>query len=320
MRNVHLATAIAALMTATPALASSYIALGDSITFGETDLLYTQSYGDRGYVNDFADYLAARDNGNRPTVINLAIDGETTGSFVDNSGRTPPVAGRGDQPLQLENANYASTSFSQGSLFADAVRRQNTIGDPVGTITVTLGFNNLAALAAMPTEEALAAAPGVLNTYRAQYAGILSNIRSLTPDANLYLLGYYNPFPADPTSPGAPLFNTYGTELNDIIRSLAGQYGARYVDTASAFLGREAELTYLDEQPAGFVRSGMFGGVEPIGDVHPNEAGYAVIARQIQLASAVPEPQTWLMMIVGLGFVGALLRRRDRRVPATALM
>ena len=146
----------------------------------------------------------------------------------------------------------------------------------------------------------------------AQYAGILSNIASTAPGASVYLLGYYNPFPADPTSPGAPLFNTYGTELNGIIQSLAGQFGATYVDVAPAFVGREAELTYLDDQPHGFVRTGAFGGTEPIGNVHPNAAGYAVITQRLDAAAtgAVPEPSSWVMMLVGFAVVGSATRSR----------
>ena len=85
------------------AAAPAYVALGDSITFGETDLLYRQSSGDRGYVSRFADTLATRNGGVRPTATNLAIDGETASSFFGNTGRTPPVVGRGDAPLQLSS-------------------------------------------------------------------------------------------------------------------------------------------------------------------------------------------------------------------------
>lgn len=306
------------LVLANPASASTYVALGDSITFGETDLIYRQSNGDRdatgprGYVSGFADYLATRNNGARPTVLNFAIDGETTGSFVTSAGRTPPVAGRGDQPLQLENLNYDGDQRAQGNLFAQAVATQNAAQNPVTDISVTLGFNNLAALASLPTAQALAAALGALAQYRTEYTGILFNIRSLTPGANLYLLGYYNPFPADPGSPGAPIFNAYGTQLNSIIQGLAVQFGAKYVDTATPFIGREAELTYLDEQPHGYFRDGLFPGVEPIGNVHPNAAGYAVITQQLINASAVPEPASWVMMVLGVGGVGLVMRRRSR--------
>ena len=310
----HHSSALAAaslLLVAGPASASTYLALGDSITFGETDLNYAQSYGNPGYVSGFADYLATRNGGARPTVVNLAIDGETTGSFTSNAGRTPPVAGRGDQPLQLENLNYAGNAVSQGALFAQTVATQAAAQNPVTTISVTLGFNNLAALAG--TNPSDAAVQANFATYRTQYAGILSNIRSTAPGASVYLLGYYNPFPADPTSPGAPLFNTYGTELNGIIQSLAGQFGATYVDVAPAFIGREAELTYLDDQPHGFVRTGAFGGAEPIGNVHPNAAGYAVITQRLDAAAAVPEPSSWALMLIGFGTMGGAVRYRRRR-------
>lgn len=316
MRSYVLAAAVLPLPTV-PATASTYIAIGDSITFGETDLLYVPSFGDRGYVNDFADTLAVRNGGVRPTVFNFGIDGETTGSFVTNVGRTPPVQGRGDGPLQLQNLNYASNQIAQADLFAQTVAAQNAASNPVTTITVTLGFNNLAALSTLPTAQALAAAPGVLATYRTEYAGILTNIRSLTPNADLYLLGYFNPFPADPTSPAAPIFNTFGPQLNDIIRGLAGEYGASYVDLATPFLGREAELTFQDEQPAGFFRDGPFSGIEPIGNVHPNEAGYAVIANQLAITSAVPEPATWALLLLGFGAVGGAMRYRRRTTAVT---
>lgn len=303
------AAAPAVLAFASPALSSTYLALGDSITFGETDLFYRQSLGDRGYVDDFANYLASQQGGTRPTVINLGIDGETAASFQTNAGRTPPVLGRTDVPLQQENLNYVGNPVSQSTLLAQRVAERRAAGDTIGTITITLGFNELAALSNLPTDQALAAIPGTLATYRNNYSDVLTQIRSLAPEARLYLLGYYNPFPADPGSPAAPIFNTAGAQLNATIRGLAGQFGAAYVDTATPFIGHEAEYTFLDEQPHGFLRDGPFGGVEPIGNVHANETGYAVIARQIE-AAAVPEPETWVMMIAGFAFAGAAVRRR----------
>ncbi|MBE7158475.1 MAG: hypothetical protein INR62_08600, partial [Rhodospirillales bacterium] len=278
----------------------TYIALGDSITFGETDLQYVQSDGERGYVGLFANTLASRDIGGvRPNVVNLAIDGETASSFVTNSGRTPPVVGRGDAPLQLENLNYGnSVALSQSQVFANTVTAQAAAGNSVSTVTITLGFNELAALAPMqntPAAEAtaLAQVPATLATYKANYANVLNQVRSLAPDANLYLLGYYNPFPADPTSPAAPIFNAYGAQLNAIIQDLAAQYGATYVDNFTPFLGKEALYTFQDDLPAGSSVSGLYGGVLPIGNVHPNGLGYSQIAADVAGAvTQVPEPST----------------------------
>ena len=55
-------------------------------------------------------------------------------------------------------------------------------------------------------------------------------------------------------------------------------------------------------------------GLAPIGNVHPTEEGYAVIARQLAAAgpAAIPEPATWMMMLLGFGAVGAAVRRSKR--------
>ncbi len=292
-----------------------YVALGDSITFGETDLNYVQSYGNRGYVSQFDNTLAASNGGVAPAVVNLAIDGETASSFMTNVGRTPPVVGRGDAALQLENLNYGnSTALSQGAVFANTVSAEQAQGNTISTITITLGFNELAALAPTqntPAAEAAAIAqiPATLAAYQTNYTAVLNEIRSLAPNANLYLLGYYNPFPADPNSPAAPVFNAGGTALNGVIQSLAAQFGAAYVNNATPFLGNEAQYTYQAVQPAGSSVGGAYGGTLPIGNVHPNALGYSVIAADVA-ASSVPEPTSLLLLAAGIGGLGLMGRRR----------
>ena len=286
-------------------------ALGDSVTFGEDDLVYTQSDGDRGYVDDFADYLE-RTRGEDVIVRNTAIDGETADSFMDGTGRTPPVVGRTDDILALQNTTYSEEGGirTQEQAFRDAVAEERAAGNTVGAITITLGFNELAALASMPTAEALAAIPATLATYEENYRDVLGTIREVAPDADLFMLGYYNPFPADPDSPAAPIFNEAGDDLNAIIMRLAGEFDARFVDVAPRFVGNEADFTFLDEQPAGFVlEEGMFPGLLPIGNVHATEAGYDAIAAALIEADAIPLPAAaWLFLTVAGG--GAALRRR----------
>jgi lysophospholipase L1-like esterase len=296
-----------------------YFALGDSITFGETDLQYVQSYGDRGYVGDYANVIASQ-TGTKPQVVNLAIDGETAASFLDNSNlRTPPVQGRTNAPLQLENLNYNnSTALSQSQLFAQDAAAQKAMGNIITNVTITLGFNELAALAPAtntPAAEqaAIAQIPATLTAYKANYGAVLNEVRTLAPSATVDLLGYYNPFPADPSSPAAPVFAAGGTALNDTIQSLATQYGAIYVDNATPFLGNEAAYTYQAALPAGSSVSGPYGGVLPIGNVHPNVLGYQQIADDVAAANAaaagtaVPEPSTWAVLAVGLGTLGLMV-------------
>lgn len=314
MRLAAVAIASLLLGVATPALAAStYIALGDSITFGEGNLDYVPSYGDRGYVAKFADILDARNGAApRPTVFNFAIDGETASSFQTGVGRTPPVAGRTDAILAGQNLNYmGQTSTSQAMLFANTVASQKAAGNSIDTITITLGFNEIAALTAMPN--GLAQGPATLATYQTNYTNVLTQIRTLAPTANLYLLNYFNPFPGDPTGVNlaTPIFAAAGAPLNAIIKTLATQFNANYVDNFTPFVGHEAEYTYIDEQPAGYVHAAPFGGAEAIGNVHPVDIGYAVIARDVAAAGAVPEPGSWTLLITGFAFVGLAARRRQ---------
>ena len=64
-RNLVLILAVG-LVLVLPRAASTdmiYLALGDSSAFGETNRTQNPSYGDRGYVAPFADYLATRYGG-----------------------------------------------------------------------------------------------------------------------------------------------------------------------------------------------------------------------------------------------------------------
>ena len=317
--------AMGALATVQAHAAPTYIALGDSITFGETDLQYVPSNGDRGYVALIADALASQNGGVRPNVVNLAIDGETAASFLNNANpRTPPVVGRTNVPLQLENTNYGgSTALSQSQVFANTVAAQTLAGNTISAITITLGFNELAALAPAtnnPVAEAAAISQigTTLSTYQANETAVLTQVRNLAPNAALYLLGYYNPFPVDPNSPAAPVFNAGGTALNTVIQGLAAQFGATFVNTAPSFVGHEAEYTYQAVLPAGSSVGGPYGGVLPIGNVHPNAQGYSVIAADFGFpaATSVPEPAPWAAVLPGLAVLGMALRRRRQRQPA----
>ena len=320
----HGLAALALLASASlsgPAWADAYFALGDSITFGETDLRYIPSDGDRGYVNDVADILAVRTGGGRPDVVNLAIDGETSSSFFSGFGRTPPVVGRGDLPLALQNTNYSGpTPLSQSATFVQRAAQVTAAGDTISTVSVTLGFNELAALSSLPVDVGLASIGSTLDHYRTTYSAVLAQVRSVAPTADLYVLNYFNPFPGDDnaaSNPAEAIFAAGGAQLNAIIAELSAQYGGIYVDNFTPFVGQEAKLTFIDEVGAGDTTPAPYSpsdaGLAPIGNVHPTEQGYAVIAQQLAISSsAVPELATWLMMLFGFGAVGLAVRRGKR--------
>lgn len=195
--------------------------------------------------------------------------------------------------------------MAQGDKLSQTIAAQRAGGNTVQAITMTLGFNEAAALSTLPLADALARLPQTLANYRQSYSTVLTQVRNLAPEAELSLLGYFNPFPANPANPAAPIFAAGGVQLNTVIRGLASDFGARFIDMAGAFVGREAAFTYLDEMPAGSSVGGRYGGVLPVGNVHPDALGYGAMAAQV---SVVPEPPVWLLM--GLGSAVLILRRR----------
>jgi hypothetical protein len=131
-----------ALLPSADAGSMTYIALGDSNTFGETDGTHNPSYGDRGFVAPVADFLATLDGGVRPNVIDLAIDGEITTSFFQGGkpGETHPLA----------NLNYTVPTATQNDLFLAHVAAEQAAGRTIGLVTFSLGGNDLNELAATP--------------------------------------------------------------------------------------------------------------------------------------------------------------------------
>jgi hypothetical protein len=81
--------ALVGLFTASTMRADfTYLAVGDSSAFGETDRTQNPSNGDRGYVSRFANYMATR-LAERPSVMNVAINGETSKSFFTGLQHQP---------------------------------------------------------------------------------------------------------------------------------------------------------------------------------------------------------------------------------------
>ena len=133
--SICISIGLAFVGAGTGSAASVYVGLGDSITFGETDLSYVQSFGDRGYVADFASTLASRNGGTAPMVVNLAIDGETVASFMSGAGRTTPVMGRTDAQLAAQNLNYAGNPATpQAAMFRSLAASEASAGNTINTI------------------------------------------------------------------------------------------------------------------------------------------------------------------------------------------
>ena len=129
----------------------TYLALGDSITFGETNVIPT-SYGDQGFVKPFADYLATQNGGVRPHIVNLAIPGESTTTFFDPTA--PNIAPH--QAAAAFNLNYTDRTASQESLFRAQVAAEQREGRAVTYVSFKLGENDFNTLLAERAEIVLA--------------------------------------------------------------------------------------------------------------------------------------------------------------------
>jgi lysophospholipase L1-like esterase len=283
-------TLSAAIPRAANAGSMTYLALGDSLAFGETDFTHNPSYGDRGYVAQVANALAAQNGGVRPNVVNLGVDNETTTSFL--------TGGQADAPLNL---NYPSASTSQNTLLLSTLAAQQAAGNTVSNVTVSLGANDLFAVTSqagffsMNPAQQQSALLGAMSAVQNNYTTLLTELHTLVPHAAVTVVGYYNPYPAVPGSPFTPIAGPAIQLLNAVIAGEAAAFGAKYVDTYQAFLGKEGSLTHITDAPAGT-------------NVHPTDAGYGVIAGQI---APVPEPTTMALLgAFGLGLVGKAYRRK----------
>lgn len=205
----------------------AYLALGDSVAAG----IGATRPDEGGYPVIVAGYL------DRLTAapirrLNLAIPGETTASLLG-----------GDQ-------------LAWALRLLDAANRN---GVRISPITVTIGANDLLRAGSDPRERAMA-----LETVAENLAMLLARLEAATrdaagePTADLVVTGYY-----DPTAKPVAVDGSDGWWLAELDRTLAEEAtraGARWVDVAAAFRGREGELT---RYPA---------------DIHPTDAGHQTIA------------------------------------------
>ena len=302
LRLVALFTLLATLPG--PAAAGEiYLAVGDSSAFGETDRTRNPSDGDRGYVAAFADYLGSR-SGTRPAVINTAINGETTKSFF-----TGLVADRDSLDGVTLNSRYAPFAPnypSQHDFMFSQVAARLAAGDTIRNVTVQLGANDLSKAAGDPAflgldpaaqQQVVAAAIGAA---AANLGQLLGELRFLLPAAHLYVIGYHNPYAGAPDHPLAGLAAPAVQGLNGAIEQVGGLFGARYIDFYTPVLGRERELTFIDRWRT-----------DPLNHVHLNDAGYAVVSRQLIAAAPVPAPPG--VVLAGVGGLVFLGRRRFAR-------
>ena len=278
----------------------TYLALGDSIAFGVTNVTPV-SFGDRGYVSLYADFLAIQANGIRPRVVNLAIPGEASTGFF--TAVSPPGLPPHDL-LASVNLNYhGDGSLSQDVLLLNTLAAEAAAGHAITSFSFAIGSNDVTSFIALHPDF-LSLPPAQQQQLISEFFGVLTNnyvivlsqLRSALPEARILLLNYCNPFggfpPDDPFNIANTIFDQGQTSL---ITSLAGPFHASVVDINAPFRGRENELTFISS-----------------GGAHPNDQGYAVIAQQMALAT-VPEPASATLLAAGIVALVVLFARSEFR-------
>jgi hypothetical protein len=246
-----------------------YLALGASYAFGfqgakfQSELqtgTYSAASFDTGYVDDFAQMLAA--GRSRLETVNLSCPGETSDSFI-NGGCRFHLSG-----LALHN-DYPAAAPQLGAAvaFLNAHPHQVhvitiSLTDLTGNALSDLYFGTCAQNAACT----LAAFPAFLAHEQGNANQILSTLQAASPSSQILVLQEFNPYMlAIPLS--IPLFS----QMNAMLAGVATAHGAILADGVSPVTSSNiCALTFVCSAP--------------LHDTHPTDVGYAVLAQALWAA------------------------------------
>ena len=242
-----------------------YLALGDSVAYGFQTSKALAGLPPDAFNTGYADLFAARLRQLRPriTTVNYSCPGESTTSF-----RQPCIWKTSGHALHND---YPGSQLDAALAFLAAHRGQ------VSPITLSLNGNDANDfLHTCPAGDLACiqnSAPAAIAAYQARLTSILRLLRALAPDAEIIVVGAYDP------NLGAfafadPLF----TQLNQAQRAAAATVQARFADPSPVFNPQgdpAAEttaictLTLLCSQADG----------------HPSDTGYRALASIVWAAS-----------------------------------
>jgi lysophospholipase L1-like esterase len=262
---VILVMALPSRLAAASSTPTRYVALGDSLAWGDgaSDPQTT------GYVALLADYFAGMPHGGAKQLANLSVRGETTASFLDGQ-LAAAMAAIGDPTTDTRVVTLSLGGNDVGALLNDP--SDICLADPAGAECRTL---------------VAAALQGAADRFPVVVGSVMAALAADEGDERVFLMTVFNPFggvggpyeeaidavllgvdlridcaaaATDPTSAG----------LNDIIACTGAALGATVVD-AYPVIGDDAlALTHIGEGTL---------------DTHPNDMGYELLAKAHRVAS-----------------------------------
>jgi lysophospholipase L1-like esterase len=247
----------------------SYLALGDSITFGQNILIEPTRHVDRykGYPEFLSGMVDAKD-------VNASCPGETTGSFfdptaVDNGCRDFRRSGTTDPEAPAVRYETLHVGYD-GTQLEFAIDYLTNPRKKVSLVTLQLGANDLLLLLygclGDPTC-VYGGIQGVLTTAGQNLATILYTIRSVGYTGQIVLPFYYSNNYAD------QMMTQASYALNQVIAQIAPMFGAQTADVFSAWYAASGG----DPCAAGLLLKLPDGTC----DKHPSRAGAKLMAETI---------------------------------------
>ena len=261
-------TAAAASASPPPRLAppkSYYLALGDSIAYGFQTSKALAGLPPDAFSTGYVDLFAAQLRQLRPHIatVNYSCPGESTTSFL-----LPCIWKTSGHALHND---YPGPQLDAALVFLAAHRGK------VSPITLSLNGNDANAFlqTCAPGDLACiqASAPAAIAAYQARLASILSQLRAAAPDAEIIVVGAYDPNIGAFTF-ADPLF----TQLNQAQQAAAATVRARFADPFPVFNPQgdpAAETTAICALTL----------LCTDGDGHPSDTGYQALASVVWAAS-----------------------------------
>ncbi len=271
-------------------LGSTYLALGDSLTYGYHQAQFQEelakgavnpaSFND-GFVDDFSAALKLANP--KLQVINDGCPGETSDTFIKGPGFPGPFCAGGPTgtPFPYVFLHHPYTTSSQLS-DALAILESN---HNVSPISLDIGANDvlqfLVHTCGFPAKSCTAEQIGNEYLHIATNVGsILAQLRAAAPHAQIVVIGNYNPYPTVTPEGDKAL-----AELNELLAATTAKVpGASFTSVEPAFNpsgffgGPESGDIPVICKLTAMCPGGTFNPASPQADIHPTKLGYQVMA------------------------------------------